>query len=73
MLMLSSTPAQPTSSSCLQQFSVRSSHEDIPVAGTKPLLGTARDAPAEAAADWLGRVHALCIVHDGITIRFEGD
>lgn len=56
-----------------EQFNVRSSHEDRPVAGSTPLLGTARDAPAEAAADRLGRIHVLCIAHDGITIRFEGD
>lgn len=56
-----------------EKLSVRSSHEGIPISGTTPLLGTAQDGPAEAATDRLGRIHRLCVAHDGIKIRLEGD
>ena len=56
-----------------EKLSVRSSHEGIPISGTNPLLGTEHDGPVEAAADRLGRIHRLCVAHDGIKIRLEGD
>ena len=56
-----------------ERFSVRSSHEGILISGSTPLLGTAQDGPAEAATDRLGRIHLLCVAHDGIKIRLEGD
>lgn len=56
-----------------EKLSVRSSHEDVPISGTIPLLGTGHDGPAEAATDRLGRIHLLCVASDGIKIRLEGD
>ena len=56
-----------------EQFSLRSSRDSKPIPGSAPLLGNARDGPAEPTPVRLGRIHLLCVANDGITIHFEAE
>ena len=56
-----------------EKFSIRSSNDHSPVFGSAPLLGPAHEGPAEATTDRLGRIHFICVAHDGVKIRLSND